>query len=79
MTGLQLPEPHGLTRAEWERRFGDRLVARLALQPLEREHIIPGELESWPEHDAGLEAAGDWQDYTPEEAADENLTNWTPD
>lgn len=72
--------PHKIDRAEWERRFKLRFWERGAFahpdvtnpQAL-ADMIVPAELESWPV------AEGDWEIITPEEAADEQLSNWEDD
>jgi hypothetical protein len=71
---------HGIPRAEWVRRFKERIKTRLGLNDDDdNETIAAAELESWPlidEHPvAGM--PNDWELTGPEEAADENLSNWT--
>lgn len=68
---------HGLTRAEWERRFHKRVhegaVNEDDMQRLpkaEALEISTLELESWP---TGNE---DWKTTLPEEAANEQMANW---
>jgi hypothetical protein len=62
-----------MERAEWEKKFGERIIERVDLNPHDKgtKEMIAAELESWPESNP------DWKDTTPEEAADEQLSNWT--
>lgn len=72
-------KPHELTRVEWERRFRER-IRTVALdpdsKPLDAEFtsaISEAELESWPSTE------DDWLTTPPEEAADEQMSNWEDD
>jgi hypothetical protein len=67
--------PHCIERAEWVARFTERIRRQLDLRPPELEHVAAAELESWPE-EPGRHAC-DWQEETPEDAADDNLSNWS--
>ena len=62
-------KPHGIPRAAWVRRFCDE-IKRAANAD---DDIAAAELESWPESD------DDWLTEDPENAARENLSNWTND
>jgi hypothetical protein len=71
---------HGIDRQEWERRFRAR-IAQCAfstegerLNPAGADEIATAELESWPKKDND-----DWLVISPEEAADEQMSNWTDD
>jgi hypothetical protein len=78
------PEPrkttlHGIPRPEWERRFHARIAARAVdheykpLQPDAAAEISAEELQAWPTN------SGDWPGATPEDAADEQMSNWLDD
>ena len=62
-----------MDRAEWEKKFKERIIKRADLPPDDKvtAEMVQSELESWPE------SGDDWKDYDPEEAADENLSYWT--
>ena len=67
---------HNIPRDEWVRRFKDRVSQQLGTA----DHgIAEAELESWPEQDEHPNEGipPDWMTSTPEDAADENLSNWT--
>jgi len=66
---------HGLTRAEWEERFRIRIAERAVITVDDGlGNIVAAELESWPtDGDQG----DDWLEVSPEEAADEQMSNWT--
>lgn len=62
---------HGLSRAEWVRRFRAQFLKRLGDDP--GDATIEAELGSWPEAD------GDWRGEMPEDAADDCLSYWDAD
>ena len=71
--------PHGIDRAGWERRFHARIAERAVdpedkkLSPAAAAEISTEELESWSVD------CDDWPTTTPEDAADEQMTNWMDD
>lgn len=71
--------PHNIDRAEWERRFYERIkTAAFGPDdaPLDAEfakEVGDAEIESWSTDD------GDWLTTLPEEAADEQMSNWEDD
>ena len=75
---------HLIDRPEWERRFTARIADRaidgdnnkLAGEALKE--IAAIELESWPEEDDDHNKT-DWFVTLPEEAADEQMSNWLDD
>ena len=72
MTTLELnPKWHGIARDSWEQRFAKRIRDKASLD--HPEMIIAAELESWPTSDAA------WVSVLPEDAADDNMMEWTPD
>ncbi len=68
---------HGIDRQEWERRFAARITERAVDEDGKKPNtdelaeIIAVELESWP-------STGDydWLIVSPEDAADEQMSNW---
>lgn len=62
-------KPHGISRAEWVRRFCDEIKRAVGVG----DDIAIAELGSWPESD------DDWLTEDPESAARENLSYWTDD
>ena len=69
---------HGLTREEWVRRFRAHIVKLADFKEDDPmvEEIVKSELESWPE-EQGAPFTDDWKTVTPEEAAEEQLSNWS--
>lgn len=65
-------ESHNIPRKEWEERFGKRIIERAGPgEHLGDDHdLIKAELEGWTTE------GGDWEDWTPEDAADENMSYW---
>ncbi|OLP04467.1 hypothetical protein [Rhodoferax antarcticus] len=73
-------QPHGIARDEWVRRFKAAIITKAALETTQdSDEIACAELDIWPENDvppvAGFDA--DWMLYLPEDAAVENLNNWS--
>lgn len=64
-------KPTKLSRADWELRFACHIVSKGGVPPKAVLHIVKAELESWPESE------GEWKNYVPEDAADEQLSYWT--
>lgn len=75
---------HGIARAEWERRFAARIAEKArgqddeVLSDEDLKEITTAEIESWPEGGDSHNGT-DWMRNTPEEAADEQMSNWEPD
>lgn len=69
---------HGIPREEWETRFRAHVMRRLDA-PADDTYLADAELESWPPvDDYPIEGEpNDWEVNTPEEAADESLSNWS--
>jgi len=68
-----LPAKHGIERAAWELRFHERIATALGLSIAAAKDTAEAELESWPDEGADPE----WLFELPENAADENLSNWS--
>lgn len=62
---------HNLSRQVWEHRFSRRIAQRLHPDQQDVTKITSAELESWEDDD--------WLDILPEDAADENMMDWTDD
>lgn len=71
---------HGISRDEWVRRFKAAIIAQARLDTTGADDgIVTAELESWPEQDEHpvLGFDSDWMTELPEDAATDNLSNWT--
>ncbi len=74
---------HDIERREWERRFTVRISERAVdgdNNKLKGDALIEAvetELEAWPA--AGDHNGPDWMWTSPEEAADEQMSNWLQD
>ena len=76
---------HGIARREWERRFTERFAACAVSgddnQKLTGDalvEIVENELEAWPA-EGDPHNGPDWMATLPEEAADEQMSNWLQD
>lgn len=67
--------PHNIDRAEWERRFARQVEVRAEIAGSTLANVVKAELESWPEHGDQL-PLDDWRVNSPEDAADESMSNW---
>lgn len=77
MTSLK---PHGISRAEWVRRFKETVIRLAGLKGNSNaDSIVEAELETWPEQDENPVPGfnPDWESEAPESAALENLSYWT--
>lgn len=72
LAGLQ---PHGIPRAEWVRRFCDKVKQVAGVD----DDIAQAEVEGWPERDEQPGGSEDWLTEQPESAALESLSYWTDD
>lgn len=68
--------PHNIDRAEWERRFARQIEARAELAGSTLADVVKAELESWPVDE---KREDNWRVNTPEDAADEQMSNWIDD
>jgi hypothetical protein len=62
--------PHGIERAEWERRFAQRIAAKRDLTGQALADVVNAELVDWPP------TSRSWRTVQPEDAADEQLAFW---
>ena len=73
----KLESGHGIAREEWESRFKQRIAERAVITVDDNlGNIVFAELQSWPTD--GYQS-DDWLTTLPEEAADEQMSNWTAD